>query len=651
MILRHLLLLPVCLITSQVQAVQTPYEILERQYLIKFSDSDNQSFQSEAYQSEKSSSHTAHEELSSRRKRELLLHHLYPECSQSAEIQGMFQTDIWQDMQVFRKDGYAHLYDRLFPGTSLLGEVYGACQLVTGSTSSIKTLKERKEILRSLMAPHTATALVSSIDEINQYINPVVRLLDKKHPFFYFFHMPILLHDEGTWAESELLIGIELKNEKAMQELMLQNNIHGVTPQFRTLMYIMPVLGLLTSGWLFKLSTPSRNVNIHTDQSVLWKGLVITEKTGSYILPWSLFLSTLYKLKSLQQNHDDLKRVNREITSELLLLRPFFSALYNLGKNTGLFNFTDKEESLLRILMEQMKLLTLEDYGYFSSSSIQHAASAMRIVVLLHGSINRWLKKLSWIDFMLSVSRQINSEQNPYTFVEFDESNSRRPYLSAEKLRPPGLDSSQGVASDIHIGAGRKKVRNVILTGINASGKSTFLRTLGINVAFLAQNLGIASAETFTLRPYTSINTLMEKNDELGRSSFETEVNQVSHLLKIVRGRTNKSRDLVLADELLRTTNPQEAAIGSYIIAEELGQLPHLTLLLSTHFGLLKKLAKKHPEMFDNKYMQTIDTVDGIPRPTFKLVNGVSHSVNTLPLLREMIEAEHPDLLEYMVED
>ena len=634
--------------TSSVQASKTAYDILEEQYLIKFPDQESNLFQLSGSQiAEKWTDLSVSEKLSPRRKRELLLHHLFPECFCAKKPPPMFQTDIWRDMQVFNLEQYDHLYDAIFPGASLLGKVYGACQLVKGSTDKINILTDRQNAIRHLFSQFSEEDLSWAISELDKSLNQVIMLLDNRHPFYHYFNSGMLYQDEILPVNFHSLFQNLEKYQKIHREQSLAFNKSGRLSLQVYLSYFSVISLPLMSVAQVHLSARARRADLN--QGLVMGGVAGIAKLGSYGYLLSLPVSTLNVFRDVYEMHENLKKMNQVITSELLNLKLVFDFISAL-KRTNKFLFISQYESgLLDVFDYHVKHLVKKDQGEFFHENLKHAAGGMRVTIMLHDLLIRTLKEFSRLDFLFSVRKQMELVHSPYTFVDFMKSSSSSPYLFVRELKNPLIDHRVAVGTDARLGG--KVTRNIVLTGVNASGKSTFLRAVGINTAFLAQTLGIAAAETFKMRTYSHINTLMEKNDELGRSSFETEANQVVHLLKRSSKRAfqSQTRELVLADELLRTTNPQEAAVGSYIIAEEFGQLRHLSLILSTHLTLLKDLSVKYPELFVNKHMQIYPGgADELPRPTYKLVDGPSQSTNTLTMLEQMLRTEHPELLKYM---
>jgi DNA mismatch repair protein MutS len=122
-------------------------------------------------------------------------------------------------------------------------------------------------------------------------------------------------------------------------------------------------------------------------------------------------------------------------------------------------------------------------------------------------------------------------------------------YVSAENLRHPiieRIDESIGyVGNDIHI-----KEDGVLLYGINASGKSSFMKAIGLNI-IMAQAGMFVAARKFEYSPYHHIFTRISGADNIykGMSSFTVEMTELRNILQ----RCNKN-SLVIGDEICAGT-------------------------------------------------------------------------------------------------
>ncbi len=142
----------------------------------------------------------------------------------------------------------------------------------------------------------------------------------------------------------------------------------------------------------------------------------------------------------------------------------------------------------------------------------------------------------------------------------------------------PGL-AMRGVAvvpNTMHLG------KSVVLTGPNASGKTTLVKAVAVN-QILCQQWGVGAFESARVRPVGNITCYMNVPDTGGRDSlFQAEARRCKDVLASVEASDLPS--LCLFDELYSGTNPDEATAASVAYLSHLIQTgPHTRFLLTTH--------------------------------------------------------------------
>ncbi len=166
----------------------------------------------------------------------------------------------------------------------------------------------------------------------------------------------------------------------------------------------------------------------------------------------------------------------------------------------------------------------------------------------------------------------------------------------------------------------------VTITGSNMAGKTTFLRTLGVNVV-LAQTACTCLASLYVgglFRVFSLINdadSLLE-----GKSYYLV---QAEHLLKMVRSSEQEGRTLCLIDEPLAGTNSSERGAASFEILRYLAD-HHATVVLATHD---LELARRLQDTFKNYCFTGQVTGKGLEFD-FRLREGITPTRNAIDLLR-----------------
>ena len=170
-----------------------------------------------------------------------------------------------------------------------------------------------------------------------------------------------------------------------------------------------------------------------------------------------------------------------------------------------------------------------------------------------------------------------------------------------------------------------------IVTGSNMAGKSTFLRTLGINMV-LAYIGAPVCAEAMSLSVF-SINTYMRIKDSLNESTstFKAELNRLKMILDHV---INDKDTFVLIDEMLRGTNSRDKYLGSKVFVEKL-IAERTPGLFATHDLQLADLKNDHEKTLRNFHFD-IQITAGEMKFDYKLKQGPCSTFNAAILLKEI---------------
>jgi DNA mismatch repair ATPase MutS len=144
--------------------------------------------------------------------------------------------------------------------------------------------------------------------------------------------------------------------------------------------------------------------------------------------------------------------------------------------------------------------------------------------------------------------------------------------------------------------------------------------------------MGITSASSACLTPFTYINTQINVPDATGHESlFEAEMHRCKHnldMLSSVKGAT-----LIVMDEIFNSTNPLEAVAGAFAVCKRMSQYSKNILIFTTHYNYLTKLAKEPKCRFANYRMETLVNGDKIEF-TYKFQRGVNKHLLALELLK-----------------
>jgi hypothetical protein len=175
--------------------------------------------------------------------------------------------------------------------------------------------------------------------------------------------------------------------------------------------------------------------------------------------------------------------------------------------------------------------------------------------------------------------------------------------------------------------------KNIIITGPNASGKTTTLKTTLINIIF-TQQFGCGFYESAQLSPFKYVHCYLNIPDTSGRDSlFQAEARRCKDILDIVK--TNEEeRHFCVFDELYSGTNPDEAVTSATAFMNYLIKNQNVHCLLTTHFIKVCKNLKKNKNIL-NCHMVTENKNNKLIYK-YKLAEGISEVKGGITVLTEM---------------
>ena len=238
-------------------------------------------------------------------------------------------------------------------------------------------------------------------------------------------------------------------------------------------------------------------------------------------------------------------------------------------------------------------------------------------------NVENGLNRLSCFEEIISIATLSYNNPN-WVFPELENNFA----LQADELGHPLIAAKKCVANNFAL---TTKPTVDIVTGSNMAGKSTFLRTLGINMV-LAYAGAPVCAKSMKLSIF-NILTYMRIKDSLNESTstFKAELNRLKMILQKVEEHENS---LVLIDEMLRGTNSRDKFLGSKVFIEKLIAVKTPTLF-ATHDLQLSELQVLYPEAVRN-YHFDIQIINGEMEFDYKIKNGPCDKFNAAILLKQI---------------
>lgn len=237
--------------------------------------------------------------------------------------------------------------------------------------------------------------------------------------------------------------------------------------------------------------------------------------------------------------------------------------------------------------------------------------------------IAEWLRALSELEALSSLATHAcDHPERP--FAEIGDV-AGGPSFEAVELAHPLLAAC--VPNDLRLGGGGPRL--MVLSGSNMSGKSTLMRTVGVNTVMGLSGAPVRAAR-LRLTPLAVGATLRIQDSLLaGTSRFYAEVSRLRQLVELAAGPVPL---LFLADEILSGTNSADRRVGAAAVLRGLVERGALGIA-STHDLALTEIVADLPERAVNMHFED-ELEDGRLRFDYRLRAGVVQRSNALALMR-----------------
>ena len=280
-----------------------------------------------------------------------------------------------------------------------------------------------------------------------------------------------------------------------------------------------------------------------------------------------------------------------------------------------------KELDRLDLRNNQFLYVLLEGSIFFQ---LQEIVRIERWKVRYGQHISEWLETVGELDALCSLGTFAYNHPQ-YTYPELTE----KPfYFLATQMGHPLMPVSQCVKNDATIPS---RPFFLIITGANMAGKSTYLRTIGVN--YLLACIGApVCCERLKLHPNQLI-TSLRTSDSLSdnESYFFAELKRLKRIIDLL----NQGQQLfIILDEILKGTNSMDKQKGSFDLIRQFMQMK-ANGIIATHDLLLGSLIKQFPEEIRN-YCFEADIKDNELTFSYKLREGVAQNMNACFLMKKM---------------
>ena len=240
-------------------------------------------------------------------------------------------------------------------------------------------------------------------------------------------------------------------------------------------------------------------------------------------------------------------------------------------------------------------------------------------------SLTNWFEALSEMDALISLATFAFNNQEHVAYPGLSDGDF---VFQAAGMGHPLLSPEVRVNNSL-VFNGTPSV--LIVTGANMAGKSTFLRTVSVNL-ILAMNGAPVCAKSFLFTP-CHIMSSIKIQDSLyqNESYFYAELLRIKEIIEHTK---SGQRTLVILDEILRGTNTKDKQLGSMGLLENLISQKSV-VMVATHDLTLGELEKIYPGFVTN-YCFEVELANDQLIFDYKLKKGISQKLNASFLMKKM---------------
>jgi len=566
------------------------------------------------------------------------------------------QTVI-KDLALFYTQGQRteqHLLHIINYTITIFGEAVLA-HMLAHPTTDVQVLLNRQAFVKQLLTDnklfnavddilesvaHTESTLLSFWQKENE---PTQYVLEKMYPKNYF-----------------------RKNDAALEAWIRIGNINTVCRLNKDLL-LYGMIGALKPNWTF--IDNAKNAHKYKGLQKRWFGFkagVTTSvnrlktalkkakknKYGDYILVALKLISIKKGVDAARYKKKNLRYVQKKQMAVASLVRglkkiKMLGVQYPVLSN-GLQRYTELEnifvlsdvysQDFYRLVHNLQKKTFKGKPSFFSHAGRILATNTLMIQE--KNTLVAGIQLLGELDACMSIAKlykKFESERVGYCFAEYTQSSV--PKVELASFWNPLVEPTVVVPNNLILGSTHKS-HNIILTGSNTAGKSTFLKGVMLNL-LLAQSIGIVPAQKCLLTPFAHLKTSLNIADDIssGNSLFKAEVLRAKSLVETSNSLEKGGFGFFVIDELFSGTDAKDGADAACKIAQHLAQNSHSMFILATHYPQLTHLEKTTQGLCSNFKMEARTDKDGKVIRTFKIEPGVNATNVASNILKQEIDS------------
>jgi len=369
---------------------------------------------------------------------------------------------------------------------------------------------------------------------------------------------------------------------------------------------LVPIIILIIPFFIIKMKGLQISINEYIDvlkivasQNAIGKLFVVNFNEIHAQEKFYIFISAAFYLFSIYQNfmvcvrfnnnmrimHNHFNEIRIYIEHTINSIENYLTYSSNLLTHEEFNNVLREKLQVFKNIQEKIK--TISDYNMFNFSKIKEIGYVFKCFYELHtdkiydDAIMYSLGFNGYMDCLKGLQNNILERKMNYALF-IDESKK----TVFENSYYACLKNSNPIKNTI------KLKKNIIITGPNASGKTTILKSTLINILF-SQQFGCGFYDSAKIKPFKHIHCYLNIPDTSGRDSlFQAEARRCKEILDAISVNKNDTHFCAF-DELYSGTNPEEAEQSATAFMKYITKYKNVSCLLTTHFiKVCKKLEK-----------------------------------------------------------
>ena len=529
------------------------------------------------------------------------------------------ETEIHTNLDIFSNEKYASILKTICEPTTRQGVIY-LQQRLSQSRTLEEIKREQRELMYLIKNPSKLNSIYTSLKELQKHEDNLLWCITDKTA-------SEIDNLSSGYFQHEFL---RFLNKYASVLFLLNVFILLIAPIYAA---FSPVIITIMPYFYFKLFTKlpvsfSFYMKIVKNQLFQLPSFSNIRKMSLFsmltkLLSWIIYFQSVYSnTRTSQKTKLILNEIRTKLLSVLKGIEINNKIADTLG-NTPIHNHIRKRNDIE--FSENIVNSVRSSYTHDWSSVLLQYNKIVQFVSVKQ-QISMDIKEMyqSWghIDFLVTLARTLIKGKGKWCipFIR----NREIPYISIKDMHHPAITSS--TKNTIKLDK-----EHMLLTGANASGKSTMLKTTAICI-FLAHRIGIAPAKQMETSYFKYIYSHLNIQDSTGNESlFQRESNKIKKQIKDMEGKSGLHFSII--DELFHSTNPGEAIEGARWILSKINRNPRVMCLVSTHFHDLTRESKEM-DNFIRYHIPFIRNKDDKIQYTYTLKRGVSNQKVALEILK-----------------